>query len=216
MSHELRTPLNVVMGYVGMMKEKMLGEINAEQERALDKVLARAHDQLPMISAILQAAQIETKGLGREDQPVNLGDLMDEIKSKCESAYSTPLALRWEYPADLPIVRTDREKLTHVLKSLVDNAVKFTPEGEVKIAVTCPDSTHLQFKVSDTGIGIPLDAQVAIFEKFRQVDSSETRRYGGVGLGLYIVKSFTEILGGEVSVQSSAGAGSTFIVTLPR
>ncbi|TAJ87200.1 GAF domain-containing sensor histidine kinase, partial [bacterium] len=226
MSHELRTPLNVVMGYTGMIKDRMLGEINPEQEKALEKVISRARDQLTMISSILQATQLEAEGVKVESQEFSLGDFLGDLRSSYEGSFGKELTLIWDYPSDLPVIKTDSEKLKHILQNLINNAIKFTPQGHVAVSVTCLNGAvkgengkqlteEVKFKVADTGIGIAEEHLRIVFERFRQVDSSETRAYGGVGIGLYIVKRFTELLGGKVEVESELGKGSTFTVTIP-
>jgi signal transduction histidine kinase len=116
----------------------------------------------------------------------------------------------------LPCVNTDCEKLKHILQNLINNAVKFTDKGWVTISARYLHQVkRLTFQVADSGIGISQEEFPIIFEKFRQVDSSDSRTYGGVGLGLFIVKRFTEMIDGELSVSSEIGKGSTFTVTLP-
>ncbi|MBI2090579.1 MAG: GAF domain-containing protein [Deltaproteobacteria bacterium] len=236
MSHELRTPLNVVMGYVAMIKDGLYGTVSPEQEKALEQVMGRARDQLTMISGILQATQIEAQRVKAENQEFSLGDFLDDLRSSYEVLLGKDLAIQWSYSADLPMITTDREKLKIILQNLINNAIKFTERGSVTVSARIrqqasgsrqqeedPPTPHasrlsptwVEFKVTDTGIGIPESAMPYIFEKFRQVDSSETRAYGGVGMGLYIVKQYTELLGGSVAVESSPGKGSTFTVTIP-
>jgi signal transduction histidine kinase len=232
MSHELRTPLNVVMGYTGMIKDGLLGRINPEQERALEKVISEAKDQLTMISGILQATQLEAEGVKVERREISLRDFLNDLRSSYEVPLGKELTLKWDYPSDLPVVQTDSEKLKQILQNLINNAIKFTEKGHVTISARCVNGTGrhvgsrqqaegngdvklVEFTVVDTGVGIPKEALPVIFEKFHQVDSSETRRYGGVGIGLYIVKKFTGLLGGKVEVESEPGKGSTFTVTIP-
>lgn len=216
MSHELRTPLNVVLGYTAMIQDQLFGEINAEQEKALGKVLRHSRDLLAMITTILQAATLETGVVPLERHKVPLSALLDEIKLACEAPLDKGVALLWDYPSDLPVIETDGEKLRYILESLVNNAVKFTEKGRVAVSVRYfPEAKTVQFEVADTGIGIPQDMSSAIFEKFRQVDSSETRTHGGVGIGLFIVKHFSDMLSGKIEAQSEPGKGSTFTVTIP-
>ena len=217
MSHELRTPLNVVMGYAGMMRDRMFGEINAEQDKALGKVISRAGEQLGMINGILIATQMESGQVPVAKTEVPLNIFLDDLRS----VYLTPLfdkglKLNWEYPPDLPVIRTDGEKLRQILQNLIDNAIKFTENGCVTISLQYfPEAKMVEFKVADTGMGIAQEAQPLIFEMFRQLDSSDTRSYGGVGLGLYIVKNLTKAIGGQLELESEAGKGSTFTVRLP-
>ena len=216
MSHELRTPLNVVVGYTSMIKDGLLGEVNGEQQRALDKVVIRSDDLLKMITEILQATSLEANAVGVEVQEVSLGRLLDDLKSNYEIPVKKNLSFAWDYPLELPTVRTDSEKLKHILQNLVNNAVKFTEHGQVAVSARYnPRAKAVEFKVADTGIGIEKEMLPSIFEMFHQGDSSETRSYGGVGMGLYIAKKFTELLGGKIEAASEPGKGSIFTVTIP-
>jgi signal transduction histidine kinase len=216
MSHELRTPLNVVMGYTGMMKEGVLGAINTQQSRALEKVIGRSSDLLVMISQILQATSIEAGKIHVERREFDLVDFLDNLKSNYEFPLGKDITLLWEYPSDRLMLKSDPGKIKHILQNLVNNAIKFTEKGSVTVrTIYMPDSRTLRFEVADTGIGIQKDLLPAIFEIFHQVDSSETRSYGGVGLGLYIVKKYAELLNGTITAESEYGQGSTFTLTIP-
>jgi signal transduction histidine kinase/HAMP domain-containing protein len=216
MSHELRTPLAVAMGYTGMIKEGVLGGINSQQQQALDKVLRRGHDQLYMINSILYAASIEARAVKVDKNNVSPSDMLDELRSSYDVILEKKISLAWDYSSELPVMRTDARKLRHVLENLINNAIKFTDKGSVTISARClPGAKIVQFSVADTGIGISKDFLPIVFDIFRQVDGSSTRLHGGVGLGLYIVKKFTELLGGKVEVESRFGKGSTFTVAIP-
>ncbi len=238
MSHELRTPLSVIVGYTGMIKDKIFGEITPEQNKALEKIMARSNDLLSMISGILQATSIESKSVAVESHEINLSSFLNELRSAYDCPLGKELILNWDYPSALSTMKTDGQKLKHILQNLINNAIKFTAKGSVTIsagvkegsrqtaakkkeepclqtALPTGDKRWVEFKVADTGIGIPKEKHSLIFEMFRQVDSSETRLYGGVGLGLYIVKKYTEMLGGTVEVESKVGKGSIFTVTIP-
>jgi signal transduction histidine kinase len=215
-SHELRTPLNVVIGFSAMLQEGILGKINSKQEEVLGKILDRANDQLKLINSILQATQIGagTVSVLRED--VDLKEFIEELKSRYDFPLKKEVTLQWQYSSELPIVKSDSDKLKHILQNIIDNAIKFTEKGRIIVSVqSMSESGIIEFKVTDTGVGIPKAMQPVIFEMFRQVDSSENRPFEGVGLGLYIVKKLAEILGGKVEVESEEGQGSTFIVTVP-
>ncbi len=227
MSHELRTPLSVVMGYTGLIKEGTLGAVNEQQKEALQKVMTRAADQLNMIDDIMQTTQLEARGVSAHREFVDLCDLLDKLKSDYEiRADKKDIRLNWRYPAAAMSISTDGAKLKQILQNLINNGLKFTDEGSVTVSVRItadksnPQSPtqprFVEFTVADTGIGIPKEAQDSIFHKFHQVDSSETRLYGGVGLGLYIVKNFTDLLGGTVEVDSEPGKGSTFTIKIPH
>jgi len=220
MSHELRTPLAVVMGYAGMIKDKLLGEINDKQEDALQKLLTRGNDQLTMINAIMQITQLESRALVVERHLVNTTDLLGHLKSDYALSHTKEqVQLVWDYPPEPLAVVTDSGKLKEILVNLINNAIKFTSSGSVTVSLRVTDDPQqrewVELKVADTGIGIAAEHHYRIFDKFYQVDSSETRAYGGTGLGLYIVKHFAEFLGGKIDVASEPGAGSTFTVRIP-
>lgn len=216
MSHELRTPLNVVAGYAQLMKDRMLGDVSPKQEEVLQKIVDRAGDQLSMITNLLEVTKIEAEGERLVPSEVALVRFLDELRSSCWLPAEKELTLTWDYPGDLPVIKTDGEKLKHVLQNLINNAVKFTNGGAVTISARCVrGSKKIMFHVADSGVGIPKEQLPLIFERFHQVDGSNTRAFGGVGMGLYIVKKFTGILGGQVVVESEPGVGSTFTVTLP-
>ena len=215
-SHELRTPLNALVGYTGMIQDEMFGAINSEQKRTLAKVIDHARNVLNMVTSLLEATRIEAGAAKAEPREVSLNLLLDELKSTYDTPLDKELTLDWDYSEALPVIKTDREKLRHILQNLVDNAIKFTETGKITISArSLPGSKAVEFKVSDTGLGIPRESLPGIFERFRQGPNSQALPSAGVGLGLHIVKKFTEMLGGDVTVQSEPGKGSTFTVTIP-
>jgi len=215
MSHELRTPLNVIVGYNELLIDGVFGELNAEQTETLHRVGKSARELLDLINATLDMSRLESGRLPVNLREVWVPDLLREIDSETQGLReNTAVRFVWEVPAQLPYLSTDPFKLKMVLKNLITNAVKFTHAGSVIVAAQSGNG-HIEFSVADTGIGIAPEAQAMIFEPFRQVDSSITRRYGGVGLGLYIVRRLLDLLGGTVAVESEVGRGSTFRVRLP-
>jgi signal transduction histidine kinase len=202
------------MGYTNLVKERLFGEINSEQEAALDKALKHSQELLKTINTVLSLRALENDATHTDLQEIRLENLLDELKSYYMARADHKITLRWDYPRDLPTIRSEPEKLKHVLRNLMDNAIKFTEEGHITLAVRYLGSA-VEFKVSDTGIGIPKDKLPEIFEMFRQVDSSATRKYEGIGVGLFVVKKFTGLLGGVVTVESEINKGSTFTVTIP-
>ena len=215
-SHELRTPLNALVGYTGMIQDEMFGAINSEQKRTLAKVIDHARNVLNMVTSLLEATRIEAGAAKAEPREVSLNLLLDELKSTYDTPLDKELTLDWDYSEALPVIKTDREKLRHILQNLVDNAIKFTETGKITISArSLPGSKAVEFKVTDTGLGIPRESLPGIFERFRQGPNSQALPSAGVGLGLHIVKKFTEMLGGDVTVQSEPGKGSTFTVTIP-
>lgn len=216
MSHELRTPLTAVLGYAGMMQDKLLGEINAEQERALGMILSQSDDLLAVINSMLVATQLEAEALKLEKHEINPRGFLEDLKSAYAVPLNKDLSIVWDYPHHLPMLSTDSGKLKQILQNLINNAIKFTDQGPITISARHFSTTgEIAFKVADTGIGIPKESQQAIFEMFHQLDNSDTRNHGGVGLGLYIVKRFTAFLGGRIELESEPGKGSTFTVTFP-
>lgn len=216
MSHEFRTPLNLIVGYAGMLREGYLGALSEEQQKAVERILTSADDLFALVMNLLQAAGIEANAVQLKREAVGVSKLLAQLKATLRLPSDKDLDLVWDYPTDLPVVTTDGEKLKHVLRHLIDNAVKFTPRGQIKVSSRAlPRDKKVEFEISDTGIGIPREALTAIFEKFQQLDGSVTRPYAGLGLGLYVAKEFTKLLGGKLSVSTELGKGSTFTVALP-
>ncbi|HEY7560074.1 MAG TPA: GAF domain-containing protein [Candidatus Binatia bacterium] len=216
MSHELRTPLNVIKGYAEVTKEKTFGELNSEQEYALEKISSHATDLAHMINSILQVTTIEAKTVKIERRELNPSDILDELQSDYRVRANKALEILWDYPAYLPLLTTDDEKLKAILQNLINNALKFTEKGTIRVSARhVLDAQAMEFKVADTGVGIARDKLPLVFDMFKQADSSATRKHDGVGLGLYIVKKFVDLLGGQIAVQSKLGEGSTFAVSFP-
>jgi len=216
-SHELCTPVNVIMGYTKMVKDGMMGELNPEQDRALGKVSVCAKDLLAMINDILRVTMIESHGLSVVRTKFNMSVLVDVLRASCEiPPGKKEVTLHWDCPAKLPVINTDNEKLAQILQNLINNAIKFTEKGLITVSVRpLPQEESVEFTVHDSGIGIPNEILATVFDKFHQADSSSTRNHNGVGLGLYIAKKLTELLGGSITVQSELGKGSAFTVRLP-
>ena len=215
-SHELRTPINVVMGYTQLLKGGVLGETNSQQTAAVNTIAARSKDLLDMVNSLLCATSLEGNGARLEAREVNLKDLLVELKTDCESQSGKEISLIWNNHGELPNIETDGPKLKQILQNIINNAIKFTERGAVTTSVRyfC-DAKKVEFTVADTGIGISQVEMPYIFERFRQVDSSQTRPFEGVGLGLYIAKEYTELLGGKLTVESEPDKGSTFKIAIP-
>jgi signal transduction histidine kinase len=146
---------------------------------------------------------------------VSLNEIVGVIETETRELCAKPnIEFQWHVGSNLPRLRSDPLKIKVILKNLIANAIKFTPSGEVEVAITRRGS-GVELAVRDTGIGIAPETQTIIFEPFRQADGSSSRRFGGVGLGLYIVRRLVDVLGGAVSVDSELGRGSTFRVHLP-
>jgi signal transduction histidine kinase len=215
-SHELKTPLNVIAGYSNMLTEGMLGEITPIQEKALQTVSRQSKALHNLINSVLQVNSIEAEMLQAEFQQVNFWEFLSELRAFYDYPLAKDVRLVWELRTDLPILYADRGKLRHILENLINNAIKFTDQGSVTISARfLANKKVMEFKVTDTGIGIPKELLPSIFERFRQADSSDTRVYGGVGLGLYIAKKYATLLGGTIDVESKLGQGSSFALRIP-
>ncbi|HWH79849.1 MAG TPA: GAF domain-containing sensor histidine kinase, partial [Candidatus Binatus sp.] len=215
-SHELRTPLNVIKGYTEIMIQGVLGDVSPEQQKALATIAAQSRELFNLITGVLQVTKIAADAVHTETWDVNLCDLLDEMQNNYNIPLSEGLAIEWDFPFDLPVIKTDDEKVKAIVQNLVNNAIKFTEKGVVRVSARhLLEADTIEIRVADSGIGIAPDKLESIFEMFQQADSSNSRKYGGVGLGLYIVKKFAELLGGSVIVESKLAEGSTFIVTLP-
>jgi signal transduction histidine kinase/CheY-like chemotaxis protein len=215
MSHELRTPLNAIIGFTRLVMRRTKDILPEKQYENLDKILISSDHLLQLINGILDLSKIEAGRMEVRPGVVNLLELIDSCLRTVEALVKTDrLRLQKDVPDRLLALFTDGEKLKQILINLLSNAVKFTEAGTITVSVQ-QSSNMVSIAVSDTGIGIPPDALEMIFEEFRQADSSSTRRYGGTGLGLSISRHFARLLGGDVTVQSQVGVGSTFTVTVP-
>ena len=216
MSHELRTPINALIGYAALLLDGVLGEITPTQRDALTRARAAAEHLLALINDILDLAKIEAGKMPLNLQEVSLSAVTREVAQQMEPlVHKKGLRFNTVVSGDCPVITSDRTKIKQILLNLVSNAVKFTHEGTVTVAVECAPEGGVRIKVSDTGIGIRREDLDAIWEDFRQVDQSRTREHGGTGLGLSITRKLLDRLGGVVSVESEYGKGTTFTVWLP-
>jgi signal transduction histidine kinase len=212
MSHELRTPLNSVIGFANILLKNKHGRL-AEQDLAyLDRIGANGRHLLSLINGILDLSKIEAGRVEVEWSEVNVTTLVRETLAELESqALAKGLTLVAELPSGPALLRADTNRVKQMLINLVANAIKFTDRGEVRVRV-CADADGRvgRIEVLDTGCGIPADRIDAIFDAFRQADSSKSRRYEGTGLGLTITRSLAQMMGLDVTVSSKPGSGSTF------
>jgi signal transduction histidine kinase len=214
-SHELRTPLNAIIGFSEILSEQTGGPLGEKQARYVQNVLAAGRHLLRLINGLLDLARIESGKMEVNLARVSLGAVVENVVAMRQTSLKRDQTLTHDLADDLPPLLTDEGKLTQVLDNLVGNAVKFTDPGGGIDLTARRDGETVVIRVSDTGVGIAKEDQEYIFDKFRQVDASSTRRHAGAGLGLAIVKEFVTMLQGTVAVESAPGKGSTFTVRLP-
>jgi signal transduction histidine kinase len=212
-SHELRTPLTAVMGYLSLMEEGIAGPVTPEQRKHLAQVKTSSHQLLDLIGDLLALTTLRRGGLEIAKSAFDVREPMHEAISVTRGRMDG-VALRVSEPEAPVMMVSDQRMIARLLIALLSNAYKFTSSGEVKVSVTTHNG-RVVYRVVDTGIGIPESMQSKVFEEFRQVDGSSTRRYGGSGLGLSLAQRLAQLLGGEIYLESASGEGSTFLVDLP-
>jgi signal transduction histidine kinase/HAMP domain-containing protein len=213
MSHELRTPLSVIGGYAQALLIGIAGELSSEQGKITEKIIFQSNELLRMINEILQVGSLQAGSVQAYFENTNLIDLFRNLQTTFEALPKQSVVVKWDIPDDMPTVKTDGDKLKHILQNLIHNAMKFTEDGSVIISARCLHDS-IEIAVKDTGVGIEKEKLPVIFDIFRQVDSSQTRSHGGVGVGLFIVKKYVELLNGKIEVESSPGRGTTFTLTI--
>jgi len=214
-SHELRTPLNSIIGFTRIVLRRTEGKIEQLQKDNLQKVLVSSEHLLSLINELLDLAKIEAGRMEVYAENFKLEEVVRIATATVEPMLKNGnVKLVSELPPDLPPIKSDRDKLKQIVLNLLSNSAKFTEKGEIKVAAVRDDGM-LRLTVSDTGIGMNQQALKYIFDEFRQVDMSTTRKYGGTGLGLAIVKRLSNLLGGDIEVTSEEGKGSQFTVTIP-
>ena len=218
MSHEFRTPLNAILGYTSMLLKGVAGEMSPHQRRNLERVDSNAHHLLAIINDILDISRIEAGKMPLTVTEFAVRDLITEVLAEVEPIIArSRLSVTSRLPDDLPLIKTDRQKVKQIVINFLTNAIKFTAQGSVEISIRyVKDTDSMTIAVADTGIGIAPADQERIFEDFRQADNSPTREYTGAGLGLAICRRLAGMLDGRIELTSDVGRGSTFTVRIPR
>jgi signal transduction histidine kinase len=216
-THEIRTPIYAFIGFAELLLEEGYGKLEGEQRQVIHRMLDKARDLLELVNNILDHAKLESGEYKLIISSGKLQDFLDEIIDACEPLLKdNPVSLHSHCEEEIPLVVTDWGIVRQIAMNLVSNAVKFTPKGRVDIyAGYDSGKSHIYFRVSDTGMGIAPDKISQIFEAFRQLENSYTKKYAGTGLGLAITKRQVEMLGGHISVESKVNYGSEFTVYLP-
>jgi signal transduction histidine kinase len=211
-SHELRTPVTALIGYAKTLRQPEFANDAVMREEFLER-MERQGDRLQrLVENLLTASRIESRQL-----PLALGRVLfeDLVREVIEGLAHEASRIHVNIPDDLPVLTTDRQVLSRVLQNLVDNALKYSPDGSPCELEARVEGDHIVFWVRDYGIGISEDELPKIFDRFYQVDSSSTRTFRGAGLGLSLVQDLLQHLGGTIEVDSVPGEGSRFIVKLP-
>ena len=222
-SHELRTPLTSIIGFSELLAEAHVGELTDEQEEYIRQILRKGKDLLALINDLLDTGRLESGKLALRYREVDLEDVILSVRSSTRHVTENLPTIKTHIPVDLPSFEGDTEKITQILTNLVTNALKFSPPGSpVDIIASMihgrRDSDRgdlIQISVKDRGIGIQEDERQRIFDQFTQVQQGNSRTFQGAGLGLFICRSFVELHGGKIWVDSTVGEGSIFHFSIP-
>ena len=214
-SHELKTPLTSIIANAEILEYEMCGPVNAEQRRILTNISRNSQHLLKMITSLLAYASHREGDDVLRVQEVAIGLLLETVVETIRPLLEEgELEVDLDVDEDMPLCHLDPEKIYRVYLNLIENAIKYSPQGMIRVGAHVVDG-ELEGSVSDQGVGIPADMLEAIFEPFRQADASPTRAYGGVGLGLAICKHLVELHGGRIWAESEPGGGATIRFRLP-
>ncbi len=217
MSHELRTPLNAIMAFSQMLQRKNKGNFSSSQVDMIERIHGNGKNLLALINDILDLSKIEAGGLKLYPEEFDLSQLINTTTEELRSLKSQKqLDIKVKINLENTKAVNDRNRVRQILVNLISNAIKFTDEGMILIEASEISESHLAITVKDTGIGISEDDVKHIYEPFRQINQTISRKYAGTGLGLAITQSLVKMMNGKVSVESKLDKGSTFLVELPR
>jgi signal transduction histidine kinase len=216
MSHEFRTPLASISSVTDILLVRLDGPLTAEQERQLRFVQGSVRELTEMVDDLLDLAKVDAGRISISPEWFEMVDLFSALRGMFRPIVgSGGVSLIFEEPDQVPPIYTDDKKLAQILRNFISNALKFTPQGEVRVSAKVIDGQMIEFAVSDTGIGIAADHLPALFSDFVQLDTRIQKRLRGTGLGLSLARKFAELLRGRVAVQSEVGKGSRFSVLIP-
>jgi signal transduction histidine kinase len=216
MSHEFRTPLASITSISDILIGGMDGPLTAEQQRQIQFVRGSVRELTEMVDDLLDLAKVDAGRISISPEWFEMVDLFSALRGMFKPIVgSGSVSLIFEEPAEIPKIYTDDKKLSQILRNFISNALKFTSEGEVRVSAALAGQNHVEFAVTDTGIGIAQEHLPALFADFVQIDTRIQKRLRGTGLGLSLSKKFAELLGGSVGVTSQEGHGSRFSVVIP-
>jgi len=214
-SHELRSPLCVIIGFANLITEQTFGPLPTETVNAVERIGTQANALLTVLTYMMEVFQLDAGKLKVRHGTVEIKSLLDDAAAEVPPLIGEkPVQFETDYGACRGQILTDPERLTEVLKHVLVNAAKFTEKGKIILSARV-ENKQLEITVADTGIGIEAEQQKIIFDGFRQVDENDSRRYEGMGIGLYLSRRLLALLGGEIGVESQLGVGSRFNIRLP-
>ena len=216
-SHEFRTPLNSIISLSRMLLDRLDGELTEEQEKQVRFIADAARSLSELVNDLLDLAKVEAGKVKIRIKDFEVAELFSALKGMLKPllADNTSVDLIFENASAIPALRTDEGKVSQILRNFISNAIKFTPQGEVRVSARLHDSAFVIFAVQDTGIGIAPEHQETIFQEFTQIENPLQERYRGTGLGLPLCRNLATLLGGKVWVESELDRGSTFYVQVP-
>ena len=216
MSHEFRTPLTSMTSISSILLSQLDGPLTAEQTKQVEFIRSSTRELTEMVNDLLDLAKVEAGRITISPEWFEMVDLFSALRGMFKPIVaSTSVSLVFDEPEDQIKLFTDDKKLSQILRNFISNALKFTTVGEVRVSARLLDADHVEFAVSDTGIGIAAEHIPNLFRDFVQLDVRLQKRLRGTGLGLSLARKFAQLLGGSVAVESELGKGSRFSVTLP-
>jgi signal transduction histidine kinase len=216
MSHEFRTPLGSITSLAGILMDRTDGPLTEEQAKQVGFIKGSAQELTEMVNDLLDLAKVEAGRITISPAWFEMVDLFSALRGMFRPILtSQSVDLVFEEPRNVPQLFTDHKKLSQILRNLIANALKFTPQGSVRVEAECCHEGRVTFRVIDTGIGIAPEHQQTLFNDFVQIDSALQKRLRGTGLGLSLSRKLAQLLGGDIEVQSVLGQGSTFTLEVP-